>query len=96
MHEGGAIVAGGDIVVVGRLRGSVHGGRNGDRGAVVYATQLDACHIRIADATFVTESHFSDRPAIASIQEDGKLEWVVPWTLTSAFFKWDFSGLSLT
>lgn len=74
VHEGGAIVAGGDIVVVGRLRGSVHGGRNGDRGAVVYATQLDACHIRIADATFVTESHFSDRPAIASIQEDGKLD----------------------
>lgn len=36
MYEGGVIVVGGDIVVVGWFCGFVYGGWNGDRGVVVY------------------------------------------------------------
>ncbi|KAG0626504.1 hypothetical protein M758_2G131800 [Ceratodon purpureus] len=74
VQEGGAIMADGDVVVLGRLHGDVHGGRNGDRDAVVYATQLDACHIRIAEATaLVSKSQFPGCPVIASVHEDGTL-----------------------
>lgn len=74
VQEGGAIMADGDIVVLGRLHGDVHGGRNGDRDAVVYATQLDACHIRIAEAiALVSKSQFPGCPVIASVHEDGTL-----------------------
>jgi septum site-determining protein MinC len=74
VQEGGVVMADGDVVVLGRLHGDVHGGQNGDRGAVVYATQLDACHIRIADATAVVLNLQSPGcPVMASVQEDGTL-----------------------
>ena len=65
-------MADGDIVVLGRIQGDVHGGQNGDRGAVVYATQMDASHVSIAGATaLVSKLQFSGCPVIASLQEDG-------------------------
>lgn len=76
MQEGGAVIAEGDVIILGRLHGDVLGGQNGNKSAVVYATQLDdACHIRIGESVvaLVSTSQFSGCPAIASVQEDGTL-----------------------
>lgn len=49
LNPGGEIIAGGDIWVWGRLRGLVHAGAEGDRGAVILALQLEPTQLRIAD-----------------------------------------------
>lgn len=48
INPGAEVVAGGDVVVVGTLRGLVHAGATGDRGAVIIAFSLQATQIRIA------------------------------------------------
>lgn len=72
VNPGAEIVAGGDIVVWGKLRGIAHAGAMGDDGAVICALQLAPSQIRIA-------SHIArppDRgrpprvPEIANVQED--------------------------
>lgn len=48
VNPGGEIVAGGDVVVWGRLRGMVHAGAEGDEDAVVCAMDLAPTQLRIA------------------------------------------------
>jgi len=48
VNPGGEIVAGGDVVVWGRLRGTVHAGADGDDLAVVCALDLSPTQLRIA------------------------------------------------
>ena len=43
------MVATGHILVLGTLRGVAHAGCQGDKNAVVYATQLCSLQLRIAD-----------------------------------------------
>jgi septum site-determining protein MinC len=47
VNPGAEIVAGGDVIVWGKLRGTVHAGAMGNEGAVVCALQLDPSQIRI-------------------------------------------------
>lgn len=49
VNPGAEIIAGGDIVVWGRLRGVVHAGAMGDAKAVVCALDLSPTQLRIAD-----------------------------------------------
>lgn len=49
--EGSQVHAGGDVIVWGRLNGSVSAGRNGDRSAVILAQQMSAHQLSIADVT---------------------------------------------
>ncbi len=49
VNPGAEIVASGDVVVWGRLRGLVHAGAGGDSGAWVCALQLAPTQLRIAD-----------------------------------------------
>jgi septum site-determining protein MinC len=48
VNPGAEVVAGGDIVVWGKLRGKAHAGAAGDEDAVVCALQLAPNQIRIA------------------------------------------------
>jgi septum site-determining protein MinC len=48
VNPGAQIVAGGDVVVWGRLRGTVHAGAEGDENAVVCAMDLAPIQLRIA------------------------------------------------
>ena len=48
VHPGAEIVAGGDVVVWGYLRGAVHAGANGDDGAIVCALDFSPTHLQIA------------------------------------------------
>ncbi|MGD1937515.1 MAG: septum site-determining protein MinC [Cyanophyceae cyanobacterium] len=48
INPGGAVIAGGDIIVWGRLRGIAHAGANGNYQATIRALRLEATQIRIA------------------------------------------------
>jgi septum site-determining protein MinC len=49
INPGGAVVADGDILVWGRLRGVAHAGANGNTEACIMALQLEATQVRVAD-----------------------------------------------
>lgn len=48
VNPGAKVIANGDIIVWGRLRGSVHAGAQGDEGAVVCALEMSPTQLRIA------------------------------------------------
>lgn len=50
VNPGGEVVASGNVVVLGTLRGMVHAGSQGDREAFIYALNLKPTQIRIAEA----------------------------------------------
>ncbi|NLO99285.1 MAG: septum site-determining protein MinC [Clostridiaceae bacterium] len=50
VNPGGEIVASGNVIVLGTLRGMVHAGSQGDREAFIYALNLRPTQIRIAEA----------------------------------------------
>jgi septum site-determining protein MinC len=73
VHPGAEIVAGGNVVVWGRLRGVVHAGAKGDAGAVVCALDLAPTQLRIAGQIAVSpDRHGAARPEAARIR-DGQL-----------------------
>ncbi len=49
VNPGAEIVAGGNVIVWGRLRGLVHAGAFGDHGALICALELNPTQLRIAD-----------------------------------------------
>jgi septum site-determining protein MinC len=75
VNPGAKIVAGGDIVVWGRLRGVVHAGAEGDEHALVCALDMSPTQLRIA-GYIVTSPDDSKRPQplpeVASIR-DGQI-----------------------
>ncbi|MGK7377882.1 septum site-determining protein MinC [Planococcus sp. 1R117A] len=49
VNPNGRVVAGGNIYVLGRLKGIAHAGANGNREAVIAASWLEATHLQIDD-----------------------------------------------
>ncbi|MEL6272158.1 MAG: septum site-determining protein MinC [Chloroflexota bacterium] len=49
VNPGAQVIAGGDIIVWGRLRGTVHAGKDGDDNAVVCALDMSPTQLRIAE-----------------------------------------------
>ncbi|MCU0514740.1 MAG: septum site-determining protein MinC [Anaerolineae bacterium] len=72
VNPGAKIVAVGDVIVWGRLRGMVHAGAEGDKSAVVCALDMSPGQLRIAD--FITTSppdkKRSVHPEIASVRDE--------------------------
>jgi septum site-determining protein MinC len=52
VNPGAQLIAGGDIIVWGKLQGMAHAGALGDEHAVVCALDMSPAFIRIADATY--------------------------------------------
>jgi septum site-determining protein MinC len=50
LNPGGIVVADGDILVWGRLRGIAHAGASGNRECLIMAVQMEPTQLRIADA----------------------------------------------
>jgi septum site-determining protein MinC len=71
LNPGAELIAGGSVVVWGRLRGMVHAGAFGDRGALVCALELRPTQLRIANliARSPDESG-SHVPEMARIEEE--------------------------
>jgi len=77
-NPGSEIVAGGDVVVWGRLRGMVHAGAEGNMDAVVCAMDLAPTQLRIADRIATTPKRKGKpQPEVAQIV-DGQVV-AVPW-----------------
>ncbi len=73
VNPGGAVMAYGDIIIWGRLRGLAHAGLKGDRACRILSLQLQATQLRIADVVARTPSTHPAQlqPEIAYIAADG-------------------------
>jgi septum site-determining protein MinC len=75
VNPGAEIVAGGNVMVWGRLRGMVHAGAKGNRKSVICALDLSPTQLRIAEevsAALNPQQH--PRPEVVRINNDGKLQ----------------------
>jgi septum site-determining protein MinC len=73
VNPGAEIVADGDIVVWGRLRGTAHAGAGGDADAVVCALDLSPTQLRIANRIAISPARKGEpRPEMARIR-DGQI-----------------------
>jgi len=72
VNPGAEIVAAGDVIVWGRLRGVVHAGARGDESAMVCALDMTPMQLRIAGhiATSPPEKHHDARPEIARVRDN--------------------------
>ena len=72
VNPGAEIVAAGDVIVWGRLRGVVHAGAQGDKSAMVCALDMTPMQLRIAGyiATSPPEKHHDARPEIARVRDN--------------------------
>ncbi|OGO06642.1 MAG: septum site-determining protein MinC [Chloroflexi bacterium RBG_13_56_8] len=82
VNTGAEIIAGGDVVIWGRLRGIVHAGSSGNREAVVCALDLSPLQLRIGDLIARPDEDDDDQsrtpwPEIAHVQNDAIV--VEPW-----------------
>ena len=75
VNPGAEIVADGNVIIWGRLRGMVHAGAKGNRKAVICGLDLSPTQLRIAEevsAPLQPQEH--PRPEIVRINKDGKLQ----------------------
>ncbi|GAB5490338.1 MAG: septum site-determining protein MinC [Phototrophicaceae bacterium] len=72
VNPGAQIIATGDIIIWGRLRGTVHAGAEGDMNAVICALDMSPNQLRIADliATSPKDNQRTIRPEVASVRDD--------------------------
>ncbi len=71
VNAGAEVVAGGSVVVWGRLRGTVHAGALGDRTAIICAIELRPTQLRIADLIArAPDGAASGHPEVAYIDGD--------------------------
>ncbi len=73
LNPGGIVVAQGDIVVWGRLRGIAHAGAGGNRQCLIMALQMEPTQLRIADAVARSpeKSPMPTFPEVAHITSEG-------------------------
>ena len=75
VNPGAEILAEGNVMVWGRLRGMVHAGVKGKRKAVVCALDLSPMQLRIAEEiSAAIRPQENPRPEIVRINNDGKLQ----------------------
>jgi septum site-determining protein MinC len=79
VNPGAEVIAGGDIVVWGRVRGILHAGASGDEAAVICALDLSPMQLRIAGHIALSPEERRSRPMpeMASVR-DGQII-AVPW-----------------
>ena len=79
VNPGAEVIAGGDIVVWGRVRGVLHAGAFGDEHAIICALDLSPMQLRIAGhiALSPEERRGKPVPEVASVR-DGQIV-AVPW-----------------
>ena len=71
VNPGAEVIAGGDVVVWGRLRGMVHAGADGDDEAIVCALDLTPTQLRIADKIAIPpQDRGESKPEIAIVRGD--------------------------
>lgn len=80
VNPGAEIIAAGNVLVWGHLRGTVHAGAQGDENAVVCALDLSPTQLRIADKISITPpQRKSPKPEMAHLK-DGQVV-AEPWKI---------------
>ncbi len=75
VNPGAEIVAAGNVIIWGRLRGMVHAGAKGNRNAVICALDLSPTQLRIAEeVSAILKPREDPVPEMARINSDGKLQ----------------------
>lgn len=75
VNPGAEIIAEGNVIVWGRVRGVIHAGAKGDRSAFICALDLSANQLRIAgESSAMLKPQKDPRPEIASINDEGRLQ----------------------
>jgi septum site-determining protein MinC len=75
INPGAEVIAEGNVIVWGRVRGVVHAGAKGNRQAVICALDLSATQLRIAgEISALLKPQANPRPEVASINKDGRLQ----------------------
>jgi len=75
INPGAEVVAEGNVIVWGRVRGMIHAGAKGNRSAFICALDLSANQLRIADEISATLKPQKDpKPEIATINREGRLQ----------------------
>lgn len=82
VNPGAEIIAEGNVIIWGKLRGMVHAGAGGNSKAIVCALDFSPTQLRIADGISEVNDQQQDRvrPQMASVNEIGKLE-IVDWQI---------------
>lgn len=73
VNSGAEIIADGDVVVWGRLRGTVHAGANGDAEAIICALDLSPTQLRIADLIATSPARHGEARAEMARIKDGQI-----------------------
>lgn len=75
VNPGAEVIAEGNVIIWGRLRGMVHAGSKGNKNCMVCALDLSPTQLRIADETSAPmKPHSQPRPQMAKINDFGKLQ----------------------
>ena len=75
VNPGAEVIAEGNVIVWGRVRGVIHAGVKGNREAFICALDLSANQLRIADeVSAMLKPQKDPKPEIASINSEGKLQ----------------------
>lgn len=75
VNPGAEIVAEGNVIIWGRVRGMIHAGSKGNANAVICALDLSPTQLRIADqASAALMPRETPQPEMARINEEGKLQ----------------------
>jgi septum site-determining protein MinC len=78
VNPGAQIIAGGDVIIWGHLRGMVHAGAEGNENAVVCALDLSPTQLRIAETIAITpQRRGKPQPELAKLK-DGRVV-AEPW-----------------
>lgn len=82
VNPGAQIIAGGNVIVWGRLRGLVHAGAEGDESAIVCALELAPTQLRIASHIAIPPQERNSQPSPEmAIVRDGQVvaeQWAAP------------------
>ncbi len=80
-NPGSEIVAAGDIIVVGALRGVAHAGASGNGGAIVAALRLAPTQLRIAGRIAIPPDETANpgRPEMARLSDGGIIVEAMSW-----------------
>jgi septum site-determining protein MinC len=74
VNPGAEIIAGGDVIVWGRLRGLVHAGALGDETAIICALSLNPTQLRISDQIAISPNGSKHKPEPEKVSiRDGQI-----------------------
>ncbi len=72
VNPGSEIIAGGNVIVLGRLAGKVHAGSPNDETAIIFALEFKPTQVKIGQiAAAGIDEDFSAKPEFACIEKDG-------------------------